>query len=242
MTHLEIRRVFESSDILPKIMATNNDKSPELQTLGTADDELEYHTDNDSEQENFNCEIIHETVCIRLHDTLPTSSLEEKQPKQSEEMPAKQYEDKKEKVEEKKIDVDKAETKAARNEEHNLEREDRLQVEKENTGEGKTNSVQGKKDLEQPEHDDAANAILFGDTLLKYLQKSKANNKEQFKWLQQLKDFVPIILNASGKWRKSGNKNIFKEDGGKFTLNWWSSNNTLNVQASQDSTEELEKD
>ena len=50
-----------------------------------------------------------------------------------------------------------------------------------------------------------------------------------------------IILNASAKWRKSGNKNIFKEDGEKFTLNWWSSNNTLNVQASQDSTEELEK-
>ena len=46
-----IRRVFESSNILPKIMATNNDKRLELLTLGTADDELEYHTDNDSEQE-----------------------------------------------------------------------------------------------------------------------------------------------------------------------------------------------
>ena len=105
--------------------------------------------------------------------------------------------------------------------------------------------MQGKKDLEQPEHEDAANAILFGDTLLTYLQKSKAKDKEQFKWLgdlQLLKDFVSIILNASGKWRKSGNKNIVKEDDGKFTLNWWSSNNTLNVQASQDSTEELEKD
>ena len=45
-------------------MATNNDKSLELQTLGTADDELEYHTDNNSEQENSDCEIIHETVCI----------------------------------------------------------------------------------------------------------------------------------------------------------------------------------
>ena len=125
-----------------------------------------------------------------------------------------------------------------------MEREDRPQVEKENTGEGKTNGVQGKKDLEQLEHDDAANAILFGDTLLKYLQKSTAKDKAQFKWLgdlQQLKDFVSIILNASGKWRKHGNKNVFKDDGGKFTLNWWSSNNTLNVQASQDSTEELEK-
>ena len=206
----------------------NNDRSLELQTLGTANDELEYHIDNDSEQENFDCEIIHETVCIHLHDT---NSLEEKQPKQSEDMAVKQYEDKKEKVE--KIDADKTETKAARNEERNLERENRLLVEKENTGEGKTNSVQGKKDLEQPEHDDAANAILFGDTLLKYLQKSKAKDKEQFKWLgdlQQFTDFVSIILNGSGKWRKSGSKNIFKEDGGKFTLNWWSSNNTLNVQ------------
>ena len=90
MTHLAIKCVFESSDILPKIMATNNDKSLELQTLGTADDELEHHTDNDSEQENSDCEIIHETVCIRLHDTLPTDSLEEKQAKQSEEMTAKQ--------------------------------------------------------------------------------------------------------------------------------------------------------
>ena len=83
--------------------------------------------------------------------------------------------------------------------------------------------MQEKKGLEQPEHDDAANAILFGDTLLKYLQRSKAKGNEQFKWLgdlQQLKDFVSIILNASGKWRRSGNKNIFKEDGGKFTLNW----------------------
>ena len=198
-------------------MATNNDKSLELQTLGTADDELECHTDNDSEQEkNSDFQIIHETVCIRLHDTLPTNSLEEKQPKQSEKMAARQHEDK-EKVEEKTIDADKAETKAARNEECNLKREDRLQVEKEDTGEGKTNGVQGKRDLEQAEHDDAANAILFGDTLLKYLQKSKAKDKEQFKWLgdlQQLKDFVSIILNASGKWRKSGNKNIFKEDGG----------------------------
>ena len=103
--HLAIRRVFESSGILPKIMATNNDKSLELQTLGTADDELEYHIDNDSEQENSDCEIIHETVCIQLHHT---NSLEEKQPKQSEEMAVKQYEDKKEKVE--KIDADKAET------------------------------------------------------------------------------------------------------------------------------------
>ena len=79
---------------------------------------------------------------------------------------------------------------------------------------------------------------------MKYLQKSKAKDNEQFKWLrdlQQLEDFVSIILNASGKWRKSGNKNIFKENGRKFTLNWWSSNNTLNVRASQDSTEELEK-
>ena len=203
-------------------MATNNDKRLELLTLGTADDELEYHIDNDSEQEkNSDCEIVHETVCIQLNDTLPTNSFEEKQPKQSAEMAAKQYEDKKEKVEENTVDADKAETKAARNEERYLEREDRLQVEKENIGEGKTNSLQEKKGLEQPEHDDAANTILFGDTLLKYLQKSKAKDKEQFKWLgdvQQLKDFVSIILNASGKWRKSGNKNIFKEDGGKFTL------------------------
>ena len=110
-------------------------------------------------------------------------------------MAAKQYEDKKEKVEENA--VDKAETKAARNEECYLEREDRLQVEKENIGEGKMNSLQEKKGLEQPEHDDAANAIPFGDTLLKYLQESKAKDKEQFKW--QLKDFVSIILNANGK-------------------------------------------
>ena len=95
-------------------MATYNHKSLELQTLGTADDKLEYHTDNDSEQEkNSDSEIIHGTVCIRLHDTLPTNSLEEKQPKQSEKMAAKQYEDKKEKVEEKAIDAYKAETKAS---------------------------------------------------------------------------------------------------------------------------------
>ena len=57
-------------------------------------------------------------------------------------MAAKQYEDKKEKVEENTVDADKAETKAARNEERYLEREDRLQVEKQIIGEGKTNSLQ----------------------------------------------------------------------------------------------------
>ena len=85
------------------------------------------------------------------------------------------------KVEEKTEDADKAKTKAARSEERNSEGEDRSQIEKEHTGEGKTNSVQEKKDLEPPEHDDTANAILFNDTLLKYLQKSKAKDKEQFK-------------------------------------------------------------
>ena len=69
---LGVRRVFESSDILPKIMATNNDKSLELQTLGTADDELEYHTDNDSEQENSDCEIIHQTVSDSMTPCPPT--------------------------------------------------------------------------------------------------------------------------------------------------------------------------
>ena len=98
-------------------------------------------------------------------------------------MAVKRYEDKKEKVEEKTEDADKAKTKAARNEERNSGGEDRSQIEKEHKGEGKTNSVQEKKDLEPLKHDDAANAILFNDTLLKYLQKSKAKDKEQFKWL-----------------------------------------------------------
>ena len=133
-----------------------------------------------------------------------TNSLEEKQPKQNEEMAVKQYEDKNEKVEGKTWDAVKAKTKAARNEERNSEGEDRPQVEKENTGEDKMNSVQKKKDLEQPEDDETAYAVLFGDTLLKYLQKSKAKDKEQLKWLgdlQKLKDFVSIMLNASGKWK-----------------------------------------
>ena len=40
-------------------MATNNDESIELLTLSTADDELQYHSDNDSEQEkNSDCEIV----------------------------------------------------------------------------------------------------------------------------------------------------------------------------------------
>ena len=84
----------------------------------------------------------------------------------------------------------------------------------------------------------------FFNQSLNVIPFTKAKDKEQFEWLgdiQQLKDFVSIILNASGKWRKSGNKNIFKEDGGKFTLCWWSSNSTSNVQASQDSTEKLKK-
>ena len=92
---------------------------------------------------------------------------------------------------------------------------------------------------------DETNKIIFGDTLLKYLDKVKAKaDKEQLKWngdLQQLKDFITLILNLRGTWKKVGTKNTFREANGKLMINWWHTNKTLSLQGSGDTVEEYEK-
>ena len=92
---------------------------------------------------------------------------------------------------------------------------------------------------------DETNKIIFGDTLLKYLDKVKAKaDKEQLKWngdLQQLKDFITLILNLRGTWKKVGTKNTFCEANGKLRINWWHTNKTLSFQGSGDTVEEYEK-
>ena len=92
---------------------------------------------------------------------------------------------------------------------------------------------------------DETNKIIFGDTLLKYLDKVKAKaDKQQLKWngdLQQLKDFITLILNLRGTWKKVGTKNTFREANGKLMINWWHTNKTLSLQGSGDTVEEYEK-
>ena len=60
---------------------------------------------------------------------------------------------------------------------------------------------------------DENSKIIFGDTLLKYLDKIKAKaDKEQLKWngdLQQLKDFITLILNLHETWKKASTKILF---------------------------------
>ena len=54
-------------------------------------------------------------------------------------------------------------------------------------------------------------ALLFVDTLIKYLAKRKAKGKTNYKFdgtLDELKDFVSLVLKRKGKW--TGKKNTGK--------------------------------
>ena len=70
--------------------------------------------------------------------------------------------------------------------------------------------------------------MLFADTLLANLRKTKSGGKELLKWegkIQDLKDFDRLVLKSKGAWmtKPGGKKNshhIFKEDNEDYILNW----------------------
>ena len=70
--------------------------------------------------------------------------------------------------------------------------------------------------------------------------------KENFVWsgkIQELKDFVSLILKKEGNWTskkvKSKRQHVFEDTEGKFIINQWTSSKTLNVQG--DRAEDIEE-
>ena len=68
-------------------------------------------------------------------------------------------------------------------------------------------------------------ALLFADTLLKYLPKRKVKGKTNYKFdgtLDELKDFVSLVLRRKGKWngKKNTGKQTFSDSKAKLTLSW----------------------
>ena len=65
---------------------------------------------------------------------------------------------------------------------------------------------------DEDNRDEQALVLLFADTLLKYLAKRKVKGKTNYKFdgtLDELKDFVSLVLKRKGKW--TGKKNIGKQ-------------------------------
>ena len=91
-----------------------------------------------------------------------------------------------------------------------------------------------------------ADVLLFADSLLSCLSGKKVKGKENFMWsgkIQDLKDFVSLILKKEGNWTskkvKSKPQHVFVDTEGKFIINWWTSSKTLNVQG--DRAEDIEE-
>ena len=94
--------------------------------------------------------------------------------------------------------------------------------------------------------DEEADVLIFSDSLLPCVSKEKVKRKENFMWsskIQELKDFVSLILKKEGNWTskkvKSKPQHVFEDREGKFSINWWTSSKTLNVQG--DPAEEIEE-
>ena len=87
-----------------------------------------------------------------------------------------------------------------------------------------------------------ADVLLFADSV----SKKKVKGKENLMWsdkIQELKDFVSLILKKEGNWtsKKVQRKpqHVFEDTEGKFIINWWTSGKTFNVQG--DGAEEIEE-
>ena len=92
--------------------------------------------------------------------------------------------------------------------------------------------------------------VLFGDTLLQYIDKRTERGKTNFKWdgePSQLKDFITLILKRNGQWkpRKAGAGKqmcfFFQDKSENITLNFWQSSKTLTVQGNEDQTAKIEE-
>ena len=108
---------------------------------------------------------------------------------------------------------------------------------------------QAKDDDEIDHKNDIADVLLFADTLLANLRKTKSRRKVLLKWegkIQNLKDFVELVLKSKGAWttkpsRKKNSHHIFKEQNGDFVLSWWPTTETLSLQGNSGITEKIEK-
>ena len=111
-------------------------------------------------------------------------------------------------------------------------------------------SEEQEKDADEiNQENDLTDVLLFADTLLANLRKTKSRGKELLKWegkIQDLKDFVELVLKSKGAsmTKPRGKKNshhIFKEENGDYILNWWPTTKTLSLQGESGITEKIEK-
>ena len=98
---------------------------------------------------------------------------------------------------------------------------------------------------DEDNRDEQALALLFADTLLKYLAKRKVKGKTNYKFdgtLDELKDFVSLVLKRKGKWtgKKNTGKQTFSDSKVKLTLSWWPTSKTLQLQGTNENVENFE--
>ena len=79
--------------------------------------------------------------------------------------------------------------------------------------------------------------MIFSKTLVDRLNVQKVKGKTKMKWsgtLIELQDFVTLILNENRKWQSKTNAGVdsytFTQKDSKFSINWWTSTGTFNVQ------------
>ena len=98
---------------------------------------------------------------------------------------------------------------------------------------------------DEDNRDEQALALLFADTLLKYLAKRKVKGTTNYKFdgtLDELKDFVSLVLKRKGKWtgKKNTRKQTFSDSKAKLTLSWWPTSKTLQLQGTNENVENFE--
>ena len=89
--------------------------------------------------------------------------------------------------------------------------------------------------------------LLFGETLLKRLERRTRKEKQQLKWngkVQELKEFVTLVWKASGSWSTKNyagkvNQHIFQEKKKSRTINFWPNSKTLIVQGNEKIAERI---
>ena len=98
---------------------------------------------------------------------------------------------------------------------------------------------------DEDNRDEQALALLFADTFLKYLAKRKVKGKTNYKFdgtLDELKDFVSLVLKRKGKWtgKKNTGKQTFSDSKAKLTLSWWPTSKTLQLRGTNENVENFE--
>ena len=98
---------------------------------------------------------------------------------------------------------------------------------------------------DEDNRDQQALALLFADTLIKYLAKRKVKGKANHKFdgtLDELKDFVSLVLKRKEKWtgKKNTGKQTFSDSKAKLTLSWWPTSKTLQLQDTAENVENFE--